>query len=632
MKSNDEAEKYNDKHICFAHPWTDYADKKIQEYLQNNRHLTHPNIYKILNNKTLFNIVKQMEEKFIEIFARCHFQMEDIPNIKWITSFERETECVQFDDINIIIVDFAQICDISQVTLNCESANEDLLAKYEYIRNRCAQIVGKEIAFSESYDRIIDELMDLKQLSNTRITYSLVNRSISDILFCNGYLDGAFHYCGRAAVFYYHKPSSYVRPSSIFADNEKIVMLELFCFRQTSIFLVAHEAHHIELRRKFDSLVSNDRSQIPSGLFKRIFDWLTVYGHDASFLMDDMWHRFAILIEKRSQKIVEDLYEAFSSDIQACKVIDACKDSILAWGKFNFNSDITKMTDDEYSDFINIVTECYCDVMALYDLLNAEQVETFEDVCSTVTTILRIMSIQEANHIASKLIDYMDGKIKEIHSVNILRLQIFFFAVINESIHEDVETLTNIQLHNDMNWNCMSESFSEKERMEPLMLGIFKSFMKEVKEGDFQEFYKEMFATVDIIHEYYYEPILYEIFHVYQNGFICKECNSVYVKSKGIKLEPYDYEQGELVVNLPSIIVNNNIIAAREEGAFYLNKDKKFDEYGNCIVDTAPLTKVARVMRIDQLLELFANVRKIDSKELFDNIKIKQTDENKEDC
>ena len=624
MKANDEeTAKCSDEHIYFAHPWTDYADEMIQEYLQNNRHLTQPNIYEILNDKILYDRIEQMEEKFIEILACCHFQMEDIPNIKWVTSFERETECIQFDDINTIILDFAQICDISQVALNCGLANEDLLAKYEYIRNQYARIVGKEIAFSESYDRIINELIDLKQLSNTRITYSLVNRSISDILFCNGYLDGAFHYCGRAAVFHYHKPSSYVRPNSLFEDNKKAAMLELFYFRQTSIFLVAHEVHHIELRRKFNALASHDRNQIPSGLFKRIFDWLMVYGHDANYLMDYMWQRFANLMEKRSQKIVEDLYEAFSGDIQAYKVIDACKDSILSWGKFNFNSDITKMTDNEYNSFINTVTECYCDVMALYDLLNAEHVETFEDVCSAVTTILSIMTIQEANHIASELIDYMGGKINEIHSANILRLQIFFFAVVNESMHDKVEILTKIPLHNDMNWNCMSETYSEKERMEQLMLGKFKSFLKEVKEGDFQEFYKEMFATVDIIYEYYYEPIVYEVFHVYQNGFVCKECNSIYVKSEGIKLEPHDYEHGELVANLSSIIMNNNIKAARDAGVFYLNKDKKFDVYGNCIIDTAPLTKVARVMRIDQLIDLFAKVRKIDSKELLDSIKIK---------
>ena len=168
----------------------------------------------------------------------------------------------------------------------------------------------------------------------------------------------------------------------------------------------------------------------------------------------------------------------------------------------------------------------------------------------------------------------------------------------------------------------MSETFSEKEKMEPLMLGIFKSFVKEVKEEDFREFYKEMFATIDIIHEYYYEPIVYEVFHVYQNGFVCKECNSVYVKSEGIKLEPYDYEQGALVTDLSSIIVNNNIKATRDAGRFYLNKNKKFDAYGNCIVDIAPLTKIARVMRINQLKDLFANVRKIDSKEFLDSIKI----------
>ena len=70
MKANDEeTAKCSDEHIYFAHPWTDYADEMIQEYLQNNRHLTQPNIYEILNDKILYDRIEQMEEKFIEILA-----------------------------------------------------------------------------------------------------------------------------------------------------------------------------------------------------------------------------------------------------------------------------------------------------------------------------------------------------------------------------------------------------------------------------------------------------------------------------------------------------------------------------------------------------------------------------------
>lgn len=607
----------------FAHPWINYSDKKIHDYLKNNRHLTNPEVYEIFKGDVSFNLVNKIGEDMSNIFSHCYSMIEDIPNVKWITSFEKNTECIQFDNKNTIVLDFAQISEITEASLNCQFANEDLIAKYDFIQKECAKILGKEFAFSKDYDTIVNDIIDIETLSNTRITYALVNRNISDVLFCNGCLDGAFHYCSRATAFQYKKATNcYIRPDSFFGDSKIVGLFAENSFYETSIFLTAHEAHHIELRRQFSELPSYDRWNIPNGLFERLFNWFVIYGELADFLLNDIWHRFGFLIEERCQKIIDDLREAFSCDSKGSKVIDACEESILAWGNFKFDFDITKMTDDEYNDFLNVISECYCDIMALYDLLNAENAQSFVEVSSIIGAVIRIMTIQETNYIANELIKYMNGKINKIHSINILRLQLFFFAVINESMVDDLERHTKFSFHNNIDWINPSEAFSKAGIIEPLLLGIFKSCSEDSKKSDFQNFYQEMFGDIDSIHEYYYKPTIFEIFHVYQDGFVCDECNSVYIKSKGIKLSTDDYENGFLVTNLPSIIINNNIKDTKDSGIFYQTRDKKTDEYGQCITDTAPLSKIARIMRTKQLSELFASVRTTDCKELFDKLKI----------
>lgn len=616
-------EKINHKDnitVRFENPWEDYADKKLKDYLQNNRHLIEPEVYLILDDKILSDIIKKIEIDIKDIFLHCYFNEEDIPNVKWITSFERRNECIKFDHRNTIILDFAQICDMTQVYLNCQLANEDMLAKYEFVRNEYAKLVGREIAFSESYDRVIEELIGVDGFSNTRITYALVNRNISDILFCNGYLDGAFHYCSRATFFFHKKPEAYIRPDSSFFISGYEKVYEMVFFRQASIFMAAHEAHHIELHKKLDNFTYDRRHHVPNGLFERIYNWLIVYGSNETSLLNDMWHRFGQLLEKRSRKIVDDLYEAFSGDSNGYRIIDECKDSILAWGSFDFNFDINKMDEVEYAFFIDSVSECYCDVMALFDLLDAENVENFSGICIAIGTILNVMVIQETRHIADELIGYMNGKENVIHSINILRLQLFFFAIINESMIDKLENRVKMKFHNEMNWS----GFTEMEKMEPLMLGIFKTYAKDKTDSDFRDFYTQMFAGIDIIHQFYYQPTIYELFHVYKNGFICDECNSVYVKSEGIELTEKDYENGILVTNLSSIISLNNIDDVKAAGLFYLNKERKVDEHGKCIVDTASLSRIARIARMNQIVELFKNVRMTESKQLFDNLEMIQ--------
>lgn len=615
----------NKSYIYFAHPWTDYVDQKIWDYLQNSRHLIEPEVYKILDTDLLVSIIDEMDDDITNKVFCCFSHLEDIPNVEWVTSFEKKTECVQFGDRNTIVLDFAQICNIVQVILDCQLANEDMLAKYELIRNECAKIMGEEIAYSEAYDQAVNDLIDLEELSDFEITYSIVNRNISDILFCKGHLDGAFHYCSRAVAFkHLKKDPCYVRKDSIFSNINNIEILKMVLFRETGLFLAAHEAHHIELRRELDALAWHDRKQIPMGLFKRLFDWFVMCKGE---FLNDLWHRFGRNPEKRGRKIVEDLYEAFSNNQKGCNIIDVFKESILAWGKVDYDFDIMKMTDSEYAEFIEIISECYCDIMALYNLMNVKNAESFRDVCSNITTIIRILIIQETNKIVDELIGYMYGKNDQINSLGIFRIQLFCIAIINEITSKQSEFIQKFNLHYDINWNDPSRSFSEVDSWEPLMLGIFKF---PATHEDYADFIEEMQGIIDEMHEYYYKSMIYEIFHVYEHGFICDECNSVYIKSEGIKIAVGDYETGVLVTNIPSIMLNENIVDAKKAGEYYLNRDKKVDVDGNCIIDTAPLSKIARIVRCNQLVDLFRVVRTEVPKELFDNIKMVKRYENGE--
>ena len=353
----------NKDYIYFAHLWSDYLDKRIFDYLQNSRHLTKPDIYMILDEDLLLEVIDIIHDSIENIVFRRCLHPEDIPNIEWITSFEKRTECVQFGDNNTIILDFAEICNIVQVILDCQLANEDVLAKYELIRNECAKSIGKEIVFSRAYTVVIENLIDLEKLSDSEITYSIVNRNISDILFCKGHIDGAFHYCSRAVSFNHLKRgSSYVRENSFFLDISNLETIKKVFFLETGMFLAAHEAHHIELRREFDTLTSHDRKRIPRGLFERLFNWFAAYSEKP---LTDLWYRFGQSAEKRGQEIIEDLYKTFSNNQEACNIIDAFKDCILAWGKVDYNFNVLKMTDSEYAEFIEIISECYCDIMML---------------------------------------------------------------------------------------------------------------------------------------------------------------------------------------------------------------------------------------------------------------------------
>lgn len=616
-----DAEKFanecNRTYIYFAHPWTYYADKSIFDYLQNSRHLTEPDVYEILDIDSLLEIIDEIDDDIKNFVFRCYSHLEDIPNVEWITSFEKKTECIQFGDKNTIILDFAEICNIVEIILDCQLANEDMLAKYELIRNECAKIVGKEIAFSEAYDRVVNDLIDLEELSDSKITYSIVNRNISDILFCKGHFDGAFHYCSRAAAFsHLKKGPSYLRANSLLSNINNVEILKKVLFWETGVFLAAHEAYHIELHREFDTLTCHDRYQIPSGLFKRLFDWFVMYKGE---FMNDLWYRFGRSTEKRGQRIIEELYEVFSNNQKGCNIIDVFKDSILAWGKIDYNFDIMNMTDSEYEKFIEIISECYCDVMALYNLLNVKNAKSFRDVCSNITTIIRILIIQETNKIVDELMGYMYGKSNQINSMSIFRLQLFCVAITNEITFNQSDYLQKFSFHNDIDWNDPSKSFSEVNFWEPLMLGIFKF---PATHKDYADFFEEIQGIIDEMHEYYYKPMIYEVFHVYEHGFICDECNSVYIKSEGIKIAEGDYETGVLVTNLPSIMLNENIFDAIKAGKYYLDRDKKVDDFGHCIIDTAPLSKIARIVRIDQLVELFKIVRKEVPKELLDNLEM----------
>ena len=81
---------------------------------------------------------------------------------------------------------------------------------------------------------------------------------------------------------------------------------------------------------------------------------------------------------------------------------------------------------------------------------------------------------------------------------------------------------------------------------------------------------------------------------------------------------------------IPSIIINENFIDAAKAGKFYLNRDKKIDDLEDYIIDTAPLSKIARIVRIDQLVELFERIHTKIPKELLDHLHMVHQYENEE--
>lgn len=464
--------------------------------------------------KAFYHIIElfdDLTECAKEIYKRCGLDKE-MASIKWVSDLEKTSEYLTIDGEKTIILSYSQICDFTKVIISASLTNEDSLGRFkrpelveqlekedpkEYIKWATANGIDPEDFLEYAYERKINYEIIIKDI------YAIM----ADVLFVHEYYDAAFHYIEQSNILYRRETKIWVREKQYnLFKRGGIAAWKAVLMRESGIFLMAHEIHHIELERE---------NNVPLNKLAAWYFGEMGIGEQGN---DDIWNSVAGGINKRSHLIIQELTEEIGNDKGAYELLNASKPEIMSWTHFyNIYSEIQKRIDngDEgIGDIEQIIEESYCDFMALYDILEAENDCKLEDAFFAIDTIIRILTIQETNHMVTQMIRFLEGRVKHIKSRHISRVQLFVNCVLNEMY-----------------------MIEEGRDIDPEFLKyvpLFNVFMKFADESDFKKKLNDgiecILEGLDEIHEFYYKSAIYTVFHMYQDGYITKEFKGMYIK------------------------------------------------------------------------------------------------------
>ena len=464
--------------------------------------------------KAFYHIIElfdDLTECAKEIYKRCGLDKE-MASIKWVSDLEKTSEYLTIDGEKTIILSYSQICDFTKVIISALLTNEDSLGRFkrpelveqlekedpkEYIKWATANGIDPEDFLEYAYERKINYEIIIKDI------YAIM----ADVLFVHEYYDAAFHYIEQSNILYRRETKIWVREKQYnLFKRGGIAAWKAVLMRESGIFLMAHEIHHIELERE---------NNVPLNKLAAWYFGEMGIGEQGN---DDIWNSVAGGINKRSHLIIQELTEEIGNDKGAYELLNASKPEIMSWTHFyNIYSEIQKRIDngDEgIGDIEQIIEESYCDFMALYDILEAENDCKLEDAFFAIDTIIRILTIQETNHMVTQMIRFLEGRVKHIKSRHISRVQLFVNCVLNEMY-----------------------MIEEGRDIDPEFLKyvpLFNVFMKFADESDFKKKLNDgiecILEGLDEIHEFYYKSAIYTVFHMYQDGYITKEFKGMYIK------------------------------------------------------------------------------------------------------
>ena len=382
--------------------------------------------------KAFYHIIElfdDLTECAKEIYKRCGLDKE-MASIKWVSDLEKTSEYLTIDGEKTIILSYSQICDFTKVIISALLTNEDSLGRFkrpelveqlekedpkEYIKWATANGIDPEDFLEYAYERKINYEIIIKDI------YAIM----ADVLFVHEYYDAAFHYIEQSNILYRRETKIWVREKQYnLFKRGGIAAWKAVLMRESGIFLMAHEIHHIELERE---------NNVPLNKLAAWYFGEMGIGEQGN---DDIWNSVAGGINKRSHLIIQELTEEIGNDKGAYELLNASKPEIMSWTHFyNIYSEIQKRIDngDEgIGDIEQIIEESYCDFMALYDILEAENDCKLEDAFFAIDTIIRILTIQETNHMVTQMIRFLEGRVKHIKSRHISRVQLFVNCVLNE--------------------------------------------------------------------------------------------------------------------------------------------------------------------------------------------------------
>lgn len=534
--------------------------------------------------KAFYHIIElfdDLTECAKEIYKRCGLDKE-MASIKWVSDLEKTSEYLTIDGEKTIILSYSQICDFTKVIISASLTNEDSLGRFkrpelvellekedpnEFIKWTIANGIDPEDFLKYAYEREIDYEIIIKDI------YAIM----ADVLFVHEYYDAAFHYIEQSNILYRREQKIRVREKqyNLFKKGG-ITAWKVVLMRESGIFLMAHEIHHMELERE-----GNVR-------LKQLATWYFGVMGIGEQENDNIWNSVVKGINERSHLIIQELTEGIGNDKGAYELLNACKTEIVSWTHFyNIYSEIQKRIDnedEEIGDIGQIIEESYCDFMALYDILEAENDCKLEDVFFAIDTIIRILTIQETNHMATQMIGFLEGKVKHIKPRHISRIQLFVSCVINE--------MYTIEKGRDID--------SEFRKYVPL----FNVFLKFADESDFKKKLNDgiecILEGLDEVHEFYYKSVIYTVFHMYQDGYITKDFKGMYIKKEKGK------EQCTGVVNAEAV---GNAFT-HDELVANVQLAMKQEQMKNPKLDFVAMDPILQVLNIEEILHIYSEMHK----------------------
>lgn len=336
---------------------------------------------------------------------------------------------------------------------------------------------------------------------------------------------------------------------------------------------MSHEIHHVEFQN-----IDNKQYNI---FLEWLFVGMNLFGDE-----DESWKSYAFEICNRSHLIIDELLEGLGYDFEAKSLLDACKPEILAWTKFyNINDDIyvNELSENESKQ---IIEESYCDYMAIYDILEDERPHDVNELIGIFCTIIEIMLIQETNNTAKQMLEFIEGKIDSISQKHITRLQFVIRAILNDF---------SILISENNGIKIDDETLNSMPRFD-----VFKYFINEDNlEFKLYNGINTIFSRLNEIHEFYYKSVIYTFFHIYQDGYITKSFDGIYLKSMERNSKAY------------TAIVNANIIC---NSMTHIDLIKNINDnirgeklkYPGC--SFLNMNQLLKILNSDKILKLYTDI------------------------
>lgn len=566
----------------------EFINQDVNWYI---KYIENKNKYdRLIRHFESFVLIKERLDKLtkstIRIFNRCNLENK-ITNIKWVADLQKETEYVDINNEKTIILSYSQVSDFAKIIISSFLMNEDSLTKFEnYDLIKKMDSIDKNDLINYFLMQGIDINDFLNHVYEKKINYKIILKDvygiIADIMFIHGCYDAAFHYIQQSNLIYATNVEVHIyreRYEELSNNNKSwILNMEELITYISSVFLLAHEIHHIELK---------DKLNIPLNI---VYNWYFVGMNTAEKEYNKILKHFTSGICERSSLIIKELEAGIGKDKFAHQLLNACKSEITSWTRFyNVYKDIENQINNQEkdSDLFQNFEECYCDFMALYDVLEEADYQ-LHDVIIAIDLILKILVIQESNHMIKQMIDFIDGKTKIIKQKYIVRIQLFVIGILNEIY---------IIKCRKQNKNMNSEIIDNIP-----CFNVFTKFYGTANfDFEFEEGIQSIFEGLDEIHEYYYKSVVYTVFHVYQDGYVNKDFKGMFVKS-----EIGNEESIKSVFDLQSLC---NSVTYKKLVKNIENNIKKLKKE-NPNINIIKMDEMLKILNIDEILNVYAKLHK----------------------